>query len=125
LEYFYNGLDLTILEKIFTMSTVPATLQATYEAAARLDTQLRRIQNMIKGHRGKMGTTAIPKIEEKPVKKEPTSLGIGRLTTEQRQDYMKRGLCFRCGKPGHRAGDHKGNQDPSPGSSMSRKPVFN
>ncbi|KIJ09018.1 hypothetical protein PAXINDRAFT_17882 [Paxillus involutus ATCC 200175] len=35
-----------------------------------------------------------------------------RLSPTQRADYMKKGLCFVCGKHGHRSTDHKGKTSP-------------
>ena len=32
---------------------------------------------------------------------------VDRLTTSQRFEHMKKGLCFECHKPGHRTSDHK------------------
>ena len=34
-------------------------------------------------------------------------MDVDSITTEQREEMMKKGLCFRCGKPGHRSRDHK------------------
>ena len=34
-------------------------------------------------------------------KKDPNAMDINSMTTEQRAEAMKKGLCFRCGKQGH------------------------
>lgn len=32
---------------------------------------------------------------------------INRLSPQQREEHMKKGLCFECHKTGHRASDHR------------------
>lgn len=39
-------------------------------------------------------------------KKDPNAMDIDALTTEKRAEYMKKGLCFICGRQGHRASEH-------------------
>ena len=49
----------------------------------------------------------IPEKKEEPKKrwnfskKDPNAMDVDAMTTEQRTEAMKKGLCFRCGKHGH------------------------
>ncbi|GLB45796.1 putative reverse transcriptase-rnase h-integrase [Lyophyllum shimeji] len=47
---------------------------------------------------------------EKPlttIKRDPNVMDVDRLSLEEREEHFKKGLCFECHKPGHRAADHK------------------
>jgi Ty3 transposon capsid-like protein/Zinc knuckle len=123
LEYFYDGLDPKLLERIYTKDTPPTTLEEWYTAAAVLDTQMRRVQNLIKGHKDRIGATAEAlKHGRAPQKPEP--IGLSRLTMEQKNEYQQKGLCFRCGKPGHMSRDHSKRKPPGPAGTNYRKPIF-
>ena len=37
--------------------------------------------------------------------KDPNAMDIDFMSTEERADYIKKGLCFKCRQPGHRAND--------------------
>ena len=123
LEYFYDGLDPKLLERIYTKDTPPTTLEGWYTAAATLDTQMRRVQNLVKGQKDRIGaTTEALKHGKAPQK--PDSIGVNRLTMEQRTEYQQKGLCFRCGKPGHMSRDHNKRKPPGPTGTNYRKPIF-
>jgi len=123
LEYFYDGLDPKLLERIYTKDTPPTTLEGWYTAAATLDTQMRRVQNLVKGQKDRIGaTTEALKHGKAPQK--PDSIGVNRLTMEQRTEYQQKGLCFRCGKPGHMSRDHNKRKPPGPAGTNYRKPIF-
>ena len=38
-------------------------------------------------------------------KKDPNTMDVDALTAEKRTEYMKKGLCFNCGKSGHLSRD--------------------
>ena len=51
---------------------------------------------------------------ERTVKIEASILNIDQLSYQEHTEHIKKGLCFICHKPGHRASDHKGRQTPPP-----------
>jgi hypothetical protein len=134
LEYFYDGLKQRLVERIHDMQTTPTTLQEAYNAAAKLETLQRRVQNIAARNRRTTGATAQVERDDHQVKKEPNGgLGIRRLSVQERQRHMKEGLCFVCGKPGHLAREHQGQSQPTqfrqgpsrfPQNETFRRPIF-
>ena len=49
-------------------------------------------------------------------------MDIDALTLNKRTDYMKKGLCFRCGKPGHLNKDCPDKKKTTPNSPPSYTP---
>jgi hypothetical protein len=41
-------------------------------------------------------------------------MDIDRLSIQERDNHMKKGLCFECHKPGHRASDHRAGTSNTP-----------
>jgi hypothetical protein len=120
-EYFMDGLNTKILEKVFNMENVPTTLENWFKAAAKYDGQWRRAKAII----GKVKET-IPK-HEKPITphfvptRDPNAMDIDRLTATERTRHMKEGRCFTCHQVGHRASDHKpGGNTPLPQNNQGR-----
>ena len=56
---------------------------------------------------------------ERTVKIEASTLNINGLSYQECTEHMKKGLCFICHNPGHRASDHKGGRTPPPFSPLS------
>ena len=49
-------------------------------------------------------------------RKDPNAMDIDAMTTEQREEAMKKGLCFRCRKQGHLSKDCLTKKRPTPSS---------
>jgi hypothetical protein len=47
IEYFMDGLNVKLLEKVYMMEKMPTTITAWYEAAAKFDGQYRRVKAII------------------------------------------------------------------------------
>ena len=56
-EYFMEGINMGILQKIFASETLPTTIQEWYEKASKHDTQHRRVQEILERRRGSSSTT--------------------------------------------------------------------
>jgi len=42
--------------------------------------------------------------------RDPNAMDVDALTLNERSDYLKKGLCFKCGQPGHMSRDHQNQQ---------------
>jgi len=103
IEYFYDGLDPSIVQQIFLKDTIPTTLEANYAAAAKIYQNQQRARHIIAKGRDRTGASTK---SEKEKKDPEVKVTISRLTVEERKKHMEQGLCFRCHKTGHRAQDH-------------------
>uniref|UniRef100_A0A0W0G0K2 CCHC-type domain-containing protein n=1 Tax=Moniliophthora roreri TaxID=221103 RepID=A0A0W0G0K2_MONRR len=81
----------------------PKDLNGWYEAAIRFDEQYKYAKAVQKPRRFQMANEKKKKFE----KKETTvnCMETGRLSEEDRREYMKDGRCFRCAKQGHLSRD--------------------
>ena len=48
--------------------------------------------------------------------RDPDAMDIDRLTIEERNEYMKKGKCFKCGQTGHMSRDHVTNPELNKGN---------
>jgi hypothetical protein len=122
IDAFRETLKIPLQRQILNLETAPADLKGWYDAAIKLDNKYRRIQRIIgrsndqKNDKGKK--TEEPKRRWNfQTKKDPNAMDIDVLTAEQREEHMKKGLCFKCHKPGHR-----GNECPDKGGPSTRTP---
>jgi hypothetical protein len=113
IDYFRRTLNVPLQRKLLELSTPPTNLKEWYDWAARLDNNFRKMQRIL----GRGQTTMNNgKGKEEPrrrwnfstQKKDPNAMDIDTITTalnamtiEERERFMKEGLCFRCRKPGH------------------------
>jgi hypothetical protein len=104
IEYFMQGLNPTLLEKVHTMEKVPTTIAGWYKATSKFDGNYRRVLAIIR----KTKVHHEPSPVYIPKARDPNAMDINRLTQSERNEHMKKGLCFVCHKPGHRSSDHKG-----------------
>jgi hypothetical protein len=106
IDAFRETLRIPLQKQILNLETQPTTLAEWYKAAIALDNKYRRIQRII--GRSNPDMNKGKKREEEPrrrwnfQKKDPNAMDIDALTVEQREEHMRKGLCFKCHKPGHR-----------------------
>ena len=104
IEYFMEGLKPKLLEKIYTLDTMPTKLADWYTYTTRFDNQWNRVKEIIARNRG--GTTPTKKTTGNAPRyvntHDPNAMDIDRMTIEEQNEHMKKGLCFRCHRPGHR-----------------------
>ncbi|KAF8219806.1 hypothetical protein L208DRAFT_1200025, partial [Tricholoma matsutake] len=98
---FMDGLNPKLLERVFNMETIPTTLEGMINAASKYDGQWRRAK-AITGRLQEALTRKLPSSKAKE-----TPLKINRLSYQEKIEHMKKGLCFVCHQPRHRATEHK------------------
>jgi hypothetical protein len=122
IDYFRKTLNVPLQRKIMELPTPPTNLKEWYDWANRLDNNFRKMQRIF--GRGQT-TTNNGKGKEEPrrrwnfQRKDPNAMDVDIITTtmnamtvEEREKFMREGLCFRCRKPGHISRDcplKKGN----------------
>ena len=101
-EYFMEGLNTSLLQKIFSLPTLPSDIKGWYSHATRFDNQWARVKEITNRRKGiphvQKKTTYAPKYS---TTSDPNAMDIDRLTVEERIDHLKKGLCFTCHQPGH------------------------
>ena len=89
------------------LDTTSAMLIDAFRETLKIPLQ-RQILNLEKGKNDKG-----KKKEDEPrrrwnfQKKDPNAMDIDVLSVEQREEHMRKGLCFKCHKPGHRSNECK------------------
>jgi Retrotransposon gag protein len=115
IEYFIDGLNVKLLEKVFMMEKMPTTITAWYKAAARFDGQYRRVKAIVsKLKHDPDAVKAAPAPRVTYVVRDPNAMDVDavRLTQEERLDHLRKGKCFVCHQTGHRSSNHKGGRTP-------------
>ncbi|KAF8232544.1 hypothetical protein L208DRAFT_1224067, partial [Tricholoma matsutake] len=115
---FMDGLNPKLLERVFNMETIPTTLEGMINTASKYDGQWRRAKAITR------------RAQEALAKKLPSSkskegpLKINRLSYQERIKHIKKGLCFVCHQPGHRATEHKKGETRAENRSFLKKKGF-
>lgn len=118
IEYFMEGIPGKLMEKIAMMEDPPATLEGWQKCASKLDNNYRRakaISARIRGDKPKdkkkwqynRNTPARYTPHSDPNAMDVDRINLDRLSVQDREEHMKKGLCFECHKSGHRASDHR------------------
>ena len=109
IEYFWETLPIPLQKNILTLQDPPTTLDKWYEWVIRLQNNFLRMKGAI----AKTWGTPSPSNDRKPKEKGPrrfyfdpgpkdlNMMDVDAMTTEERTELMKKGLCFGCKKPGH------------------------
>ena len=77
------------------------TLEDWYKWTKQVDNTYKKPQRMLGRIPEKKDMKEEPKKRWNFLKKDPNAMDIDAMTTEQRTEAMKKGLCFGCGKHGH------------------------
>lgn len=105
IDYFRETLNIPLQRKLLTMENPPKTLKDWYTWASKLDNNFRKMQRIM--GRTRQGKTDSGKKKEETsrrwnfTRKDPNAMDVDAITTEERDEMMKKGLCFRCKEPGH------------------------
>jgi len=110
-EYFRETLPVPLQTKIMSLPTPPTTLDEWYKWAVQLQNNYIRMQSAISKARGNHATTNAnnKKTNDKGPRrfyfdhsqKDPNAMDVDAMSTQERDDIMRKGLCFFCKKPGH------------------------
>ena len=98
-----------------TLPYPPIGIKEHYDWAQKLDHQFHRMQRIMgkttQNRTGSPGNRNETKKNESNTRrfnftrKDPNAMDVDTLTVEQREEYMRKGLCFGCAELGHRTRD--------------------
>src|SRR5271168_4125932 len=115
-EYFMEGINTGILQKIFSQEKLPTTITEWYEQTSRHDSHYRRVREILERRRGSSSTTTnqkrtfIPKYVPRYTNptRDPNAMEIDqitntidRLSDEERERHVRENRYFKCHKIGH------------------------
>jgi hypothetical protein len=124
-QLFLEHLNPSLRDKIETQKEPPETLAKIIDDARKFDKSYYRSQSWKTKLMGWQPNRSLPRASYTPKARDPDAMDINRLTIQERDQYMKEGKCFRCGKTGHVSRDHATNPALNAGignSSNFRKP---
>ena len=112
IDYYRESLNIPLQRRILSLENPPKTLQEWYDWAAKLDNNWRRMQRILgrnKESNDRNNNQGKKKNEFKRqfnfTQKDPNAMDVDALSIEKRDEMMKKGLCFKCKKPGHLSRD--------------------
>jgi hypothetical protein len=131
IEYFRETLPFSLQKNIMSLSEPPSTLDKWYEWAIRLQNNFLRMRSAITKTQSRGGnppSTPSKKTNKRgprrfyfdQSKKDPNAMDVDSMSTEERNDLMRRGACFFCKMIGHLSRDcpnKKGKYTPPPQTS--------
>src|ERR1700678_1758893 len=102
-EYFMEGVNTGILQKIFAQEKLPATITEWYEQTSRCDSHYRRVQEILGRRRGTSGNAQTTDDMKKPFiprftlkERDPNAMDVDRLSTNERTEHVAKGQWFKC-----------------------------
>src|ERR1700678_2140819 len=101
-EYFMEGINTGILQKIFSQEKLPATITEWYERTSRCDSHYRRVQEILGRRRGTSGNAQTTNDMKKPFiprftpkEQDPNAMDVDRLSTKERTEHVAKSRWFR------------------------------
>ena len=131
-----EGLNVGILQKIFSQPTIPKRIDEWYEQASKYDAQYRRIREILGRCRGTSNTSQPKKtftLRYTTTTRDPNAMDVDKMTVKEREQHMKENQCFNCHIIRHRAKDchkktqgnsSKGNTTSDEGKTNNRKSLI-
>ncbi|KAF9455406.1 hypothetical protein BDZ94DRAFT_1180040 [Collybia nuda] len=119
IEYYMAGLPNALREKILTSDNPPSTMKEWRDKASIYDNCYGSITAHLRGNSGnnntakkynfRRNTPAGPQQlpNYNPNAMDVDHIEINRLSIQEKDEHFKRGLCFECHQPGHRASAHR------------------
>lgn len=108
--HYYQGLSFDVqreINKRGETSTLTELIEMSIKAAAFLNQQKNQLKLRNQYSRP---TYTPPRSQSYPQDMEIDSIKRTPLTPAQREEYMRKGLCFKCSQPGHRSNECKGKR---------------
>lgn len=99
MDYFLRGLRKELAEKVLGAENQPTKLDATLDLARKFDKHMQRAQRILQGLKGH--TNGSSSDNKTTAVKDPWAMVVDRLSTEDKERFMKEGRCFNCGLRGH------------------------
>src|SRR6202522_2118829 len=101
-EYFMEGVNTGILQKIFAQEKLPATITEWYERTSKCDSHYRRVQEILGRRRGTSGNAQTTNDMKKPFipkftlkEQDPNAMDVDRLSTKERTEHVAKGQWFK------------------------------
>ena len=122
--YFSAGIPPTLMRRIMSMDTVPTTIQEWYSKAIHFQMQWEQAEEISKRNQRPVHSyQPFPSTSTRT--KDPNAMDVDvvrvrKLTPEERKRCIKKGLCFRCRKPGHLSGECPSFPNKKPGRQVKR-----
>ena len=122
--YFSAGIPPSLMRRIMSMDTVPTTIQEWYSKAIHFQTQWERAEEISRRNQCPIHPyQPFPSTSTRT--KDPNAMDVdvvcvGKLTPEERKRCIKKGLCFRCCKPGHLSRECPSFPNKRPGRQVKR-----
>ena len=105
--FFSAGIPSGLMKSIYSMETVPTTIDDWYRKALTFQTHYEQAREVEQRRPNPAGTyrpfAATPTTTRDPNAMEVDAIKVAKLTKEERERCMKEGLCLRCRKKGHMA----------------------
>ena len=103
IDYFMRLLPVPLQRDLLRLPTPLKDLKEWYNWASKLDNNFKRMQRILGRTLGKTPEKAKeePKRRWNIQRRDPDAMDVDAVTTEKRGEWMKKGLCFNCNKPGH------------------------
>src|SRR6202522_1793848 len=101
-EYFMEGVNTGILQKIFAQEKLPATITEWYERTSKCDSHYRRVQEILGRRRGTSGNAQTTNDMKKPFiprftpkEQDPNEMDVDRLSIKERTEHVAKGRWFK------------------------------
>jgi len=115
-EYFRETLPIALQRNILSLSEPPTTLDDWYKWAIKLQNNFIRMKSAISKTQNRGGNTTSNSNKKSTEKgprrfyfdqsqKDPNAMDVDYMSTEERNDLMRRGACFICKTIGHLSKD--------------------
>jgi hypothetical protein len=115
---FRKALNEPLARRILFGEEIPKTIEGWFKKANQFDSNFRMAQAIM----GKKTTNGKkPWQTSKPAAKDPNAMDVDALSTEQKNEYMQKGLCFKCGERGHLSRNCKGKGKEAPKQEEKKK----
>ena len=101
IDYFRQTLPINLQRKIMLLDNPLITLEDWYKWTKQVDNTYKKTQRMLGRIPEKKETKDEPKKHWNFPRKDLNAMDVDAMTTEQRTEAMKKGLCFGCGKHRH------------------------